>query len=184
MLLLLLLSLFLFLGPHMWYMEVPRLEGELELQLKAYATGIATPDPSHICNLCHGLEQCQIFNPLREVRYWTCIFMDTSWVPFHWATMGTPICFVFIFLCKILALWWTEELFSQLRELSALWNMRSQYWYVMNICEYFSCSKSEPTPMVENPSLNDLWWTPSFISYIGKTEKKKRVRKLKTIDLT
>ena len=29
-------------------------------------------------------------NPLREARDQTCIFMDTSQVLFHWATMGAP----------------------------------------------------------------------------------------------
>ena len=35
---------FLFLGPHPWHMEVPRLGVELELQLLAYNTATATPD--------------------------------------------------------------------------------------------------------------------------------------------
>ena len=30
-----------FLGPHLWYMEVPRLGVELELQLLAYTTATA-----------------------------------------------------------------------------------------------------------------------------------------------
>ena len=45
---------FCFLGPHLWRMEVPRLEVELELQLSAYATATATPDPRLICNLHHS----------------------------------------------------------------------------------------------------------------------------------
>ena len=32
---------FLFLQPHLWHMEVPRLEVELELQLLAYAKAAA-----------------------------------------------------------------------------------------------------------------------------------------------
>ena len=39
------LSSFVFLGPHLQHMEVPRLEAELELQLPAYATATATQDP-------------------------------------------------------------------------------------------------------------------------------------------
>ena len=31
---------FFFLGPHLWYMKVPRLRVELELQLLAYARAI------------------------------------------------------------------------------------------------------------------------------------------------
>ena len=37
--------LFLFLGPHPQHMEVPRLGVESELQLLAYSTVTATPDP-------------------------------------------------------------------------------------------------------------------------------------------
>ena len=44
--------LLLFFSPslelHLWHMEVPRLGIELELQLPAYTTATATPDPSHI----------------------------------------------------------------------------------------------------------------------------------------
>ena len=36
---------FCFLGLHPWHMEVPKRGVELELQLPAYATAIATPDP-------------------------------------------------------------------------------------------------------------------------------------------
>ena len=52
------------------HIEIPRLgvESELELQLLAYITAIATPDLSCICNLHHSLQQCQILNPLREAR--------------------------------------------------------------------------------------------------------------------
>ena len=50
------------------HMEVLRLGVESELQLPAYATAIATPDPSHICNLHHSSRQCQILNPLSEAR--------------------------------------------------------------------------------------------------------------------
>ena len=45
---------FFFLGPHSWHMEFSRLGVELELQLPAYATGTATWDPSHICDLHHS----------------------------------------------------------------------------------------------------------------------------------
>ena len=58
-------------------MEVPRLGVQLELQLPAYDTGIATPDASRICDLGHSLLQHQILNPLSEARDQTCILMDT-----------------------------------------------------------------------------------------------------------
>ena len=35
----------------MWHMEVPRPEAESELQLLAYATAPAIPDPSCLCDL-------------------------------------------------------------------------------------------------------------------------------------
>ena len=34
-----------FLGLHLWHMEVPRLGVQLELQLPAYTTATAMPDP-------------------------------------------------------------------------------------------------------------------------------------------
>ena len=61
-----------FLGPHLYYMEVSRLGVELELQLPAYATATARPDPS--CSLW----QSQILNPLSKARHWTHLLRDTS----------------------------------------------------------------------------------------------------------
>ena len=58
-------------------MEVPRPGVELELQLPAYTTATATPDPSHIFNPSHSLQQCWILNPLSEARDRTCILTDT-----------------------------------------------------------------------------------------------------------
>ena len=54
-------------------MEVPGLGVESNLQLQAYTTAIATPDPSCICNLHHSLRQHGILNPLSEARDWTHI---------------------------------------------------------------------------------------------------------------
>ena len=51
---------FFFLGLYLQHTEVPRLGVKSELQLPAYATATATPDPSCICNLCHSSWQCQI----------------------------------------------------------------------------------------------------------------------------
>ena len=61
----------LFLGLHLWHMEVPGLADKLELQLLAYAT--ATLDPSHICKLNHSSQQHQILNPLSKAKDQTCI---------------------------------------------------------------------------------------------------------------
>ena len=49
-------------------MEVPGLGVESELQLPAYTTVTAMPDPSCVCNLHHNSWQHQILNPLSEVR--------------------------------------------------------------------------------------------------------------------
>ena len=79
-----------FLGPQPRHMEVPSLGVKLELQLLAYATAVATPDPSCICHLHHSSGQHQILNPLGEVRDQTGNFMDTSQIRFHCAMTGTP----------------------------------------------------------------------------------------------
>ena len=69
---------FVFLGPHLQHREFPRLEAELELQLPAYATAIATatPDLSHTCDLQRSLGQCPMLNPLSKARDQTHILMD------------------------------------------------------------------------------------------------------------
>ena len=58
-------------------MEVPRLGVELELQLPATATAMATWDPSYIY---HSSQQRQILNPLRGARDQTRILVDTDQV--------------------------------------------------------------------------------------------------------
>ena len=72
-----------FLGPYLRYMEVHRLGVESELQVPAYATTIATRDPSYVCDLHHSSQQCQSLNQLSEARDRSCVFMDTSWVFYH-----------------------------------------------------------------------------------------------------
>ena len=42
------------------------------------ATATATSDPSHICELHHSSQQCQILHSLSEARDRTGIFMDTN----------------------------------------------------------------------------------------------------------
>ena len=66
---------FVFLGPHLRQMEVPRLGVEMELQLLAYATVTAMQDLSHVCDLYHSSWQCQILNLLTESRAQTCNLM-------------------------------------------------------------------------------------------------------------
>ena len=84
------LFVYCFLGLHPWYMEVPGLGVELELQLPAYTTATATGELSHVCNLHHSSRQHLILNSLSEAKDQTHILMDTSQIPFHCATMETP----------------------------------------------------------------------------------------------
>ena len=84
------LIFFCFLGPHPQLKEVPRLGAELEPQLPTYTTATAMPDPPHVCDVYHSSRQHWILNLLSNARDWTCIFMDTSGVHYHWAMMGTP----------------------------------------------------------------------------------------------
>ena len=59
---------FVFLGPHPRHMELPRQGVESELQLPAYTTSTATPDPSRVCDLHHSSQQLRILHPLSKVR--------------------------------------------------------------------------------------------------------------------
>ena len=80
---------FYFLWPHPRHREVPRLGVEWELQLPAYTTATAMPDPSCNCDLHQSSRQRPILNPLSEARGQTWVLVDTSQLRFHWATMGT-----------------------------------------------------------------------------------------------
>ena len=114
------LFVFAFLGPHVQHMEVPRLGIESELQLPAYTTATATPDPSHVCDLHHGLWQCRILNPLSETGDWTLILMMTSWFVTTESQWEFPIlwcfecCFTFkyktlLIQCKLLYIEWVKN---------------------------------------------------------------------------
>ena len=61
-------------------MEVLGLGVKSEMQLPAYTTATAMPDPRCICDLCCRLWQCQILNPLSEARDQNDMLMDTSQV--------------------------------------------------------------------------------------------------------
>ena len=72
--------IFVFLGPHLQHMEVPRLEVKSQLLLPAYITATAMWDPSCICKLHHSSWLHQILNPLSDARNWTRNLMVTSQV--------------------------------------------------------------------------------------------------------
>ena len=79
---------FLFLGLHLWHMEVPRPGVKSELQLLAYTT--ATQDLSHICNLHHSSGNT------RSLTHWARLGIEptSSWILSgfitQWVTTGTP----------------------------------------------------------------------------------------------
>ena len=75
---------FFFLGLRLRHMEVSRLAVESDLQL------LATMDPKHFWDLHCSLQQQWILNPLSEARDQTHVLMNTTWVRFCWATVGTP----------------------------------------------------------------------------------------------
>ena len=66
-----------FLGPPPWYMEVPRLGVQSELQLPAYAIATVKWDPSPICDLYHSSWQSQ------SLAHWVSpgIKPASSWIP-------------------------------------------------------------------------------------------------------
>ena len=84
-----LIFLFVFLGPHLHHMEVPRPGVELELQVPAYTTATATWNPSHVQDLHHSSWRHRILNPLSEGDR-VHILMNPSWHVNCWATKGTP----------------------------------------------------------------------------------------------
>ena len=61
-------------------MVIPRLGVEVELQLPAYTTATAMRDVSHVCDPHHSSLQCQILNPLDEVKDQIHNVMDPSQV--------------------------------------------------------------------------------------------------------
>ena len=86
------------LRPHPRHMEVPRLGVKTELQLPAYTTATAMPDPSCTCDLHHSSWQRQIINPLSEARDKTHILMDTGRVSLSREENSFgPLLFVFVF---------------------------------------------------------------------------------------
>ena len=54
--------------------------GRIAAAAEAYTTAIAMPGPSHICDLCHSFQQCQILNPLSGARDQTRISWTPCWV--------------------------------------------------------------------------------------------------------
>ena len=53
---------------------------DFELQLPAYTTATATPDPGCVCDLHHSLWQCRTLNLLSEARDQTHNLMVPNWI--------------------------------------------------------------------------------------------------------
>ena len=80
-------------------MEVPRAGVELELQLLAYTTAIATLDPSCICNLHYSSRQLRILNPLSEPKDWTPVLIEL--VGFLTTEPQWNLCIEHLFICLL-----------------------------------------------------------------------------------
>ena len=84
-------------------MEVPRIRVELAVQLPAYTTATAMPDPRHICNLHHNSWQHQIPDPLSR---------DTGWVRFHCATQEGPEVHVLLPWILFVVIWSVRQVLT------------------------------------------------------------------------
>ena len=69
-----------FLGPHLQHMEVSRLGVDLELQLPAFTTATAKPDPNHACDSYRISRQCQIPNPQSRAKDQTRVLMVLGFI--------------------------------------------------------------------------------------------------------
>ena len=117
-------------------MEVPRLGVQSELQLLAYASATAMPDPSSACDLHHSSRQCWILNPLSEARDQTHNLMVPSRSCFHCATTGTsPLIF------------WTGESF-------VVWGCFVYCWIFSSIPGLYPVDVSSDTQVV---TIKNAW---------------------------
>ena len=125
---------FFFIGLHLWHKEVPKIGVPSELQLPPYTTAPATRDPSRGCDRHHSSWQRRIPDPLRKARDRTRILMDTSWICFHCAMMGTPRMYFSIWLKTILAI----DKFGQVSTGSTSW-LLTQFWNDVCTKATFKC---------------------------------------------
>ena len=132
-------------------MEVSRLGVQLELQLPACATATAVQDPSQVCDRHHSSPQCQILNPLREVRAQTCVLKDPSQICFHSATAGTPL--------------WSPQVLNplcpggnSLDVFSYVTFQRPRSWIILCSFHHIRCSTAQPVQGWAMPRPSD-WKT-------------------------
>ena len=79
-------------------------------QIRAAATGLhhshSNENPSHVFNLCHSSWWRWTLNPLSGTRDQTWVFMDTSWVHYHWEWELLISCFfMWTLISTCLTLW-------------------------------------------------------------------------------
>ena len=79
-------------------MEVPRLGVESELQLLAYTTVTAVQNPSLILHL-RPIPQLMTMPDPQPIGRGQGLNLDTSWIIFCCATMGTPEVSIFLAVC-------------------------------------------------------------------------------------
>jgi len=94
------LSFILSLLPHLKHtnMEVPGLGVKSELQLLAYTTATAMPDPSQVCDLHCSLKQLWILNLVSEARDGTWILMGTNQILNLLSHNGNSLLFLILFM--------------------------------------------------------------------------------------
>ena len=85
----------LFLGPHLWHMEVPRLGVKSEFLLPVCTTATAMLNLRRVCDLHHSSRPRRILILLIEARDQTCVLLDASQICFCQATQGTPVMGIF-----------------------------------------------------------------------------------------
>ena len=73
---------YFFLGLHLQHVAVSSLGIKSEPQQRGIWPSMQP--------IYHSSQQCQILNSLSEARDQTHILMDTSWICYCWARMGTP----------------------------------------------------------------------------------------------
>ena len=146
-------------------MEVPRLGVESELQLLAYTIGTGMQDPSHIFDLHHSSQQCQIFNPLNETRDQTHNLMVPSQIRFHFTmTWSSHMFFFFLNILSFFFLFLATPLHMEFQGRSSTIRFLT-HWAGPGIKLASQCSKDTCCATAETPMLL-LWllfWLNSFL---------------------
>ena len=83
-------SFFCFFRAALMAYESSQARGQIRATAAGLHLSIATPDPSHVCDLHHSSRQCRILNPLSKARDRTHNLMVPSRIRFCCARTGTP----------------------------------------------------------------------------------------------